>query len=87
MFGLSSRDIVMPVVPLFHANGWSLAFSAPMVGASIVMPGMKLDGASIFELLDDVQGHLHRRGADRLADAAATSRSPWRQASRISSAW
>src|SRR5215469_15796740 len=50
-FGLSSRDTVMPVVPLFHANGWSLAFSAPMAGASLVMPGMKLDGASIHELL------------------------------------
>jgi len=50
-FGLSSRDVVMPVVPLFHANGWALAFSAPMAGASIVMPGMKLDGASIHEML------------------------------------
>jgi fatty-acyl-CoA synthase len=50
-FGLSSRDIVMPVVPLFHANGWSLAFSAPMAGASLVMPGMKLDGASLHEML------------------------------------
>jgi fatty-acyl-CoA synthase len=50
-FGLSSRDVVMPVVPLFHANGWSLAFSAPMAGASIVMPGMKLDGASIHDML------------------------------------
>src|SRR5258708_8151892 len=50
-FGLSSRDIVMPVVPLFHANGWSIAFSAPMAGASMVMPGMKLDGASVHEML------------------------------------
>ena len=50
-FGLSSHDVVMPVVPLFHANGWSLAFSAPMAGASMVMPGMKLDGASIYEML------------------------------------
>ena len=49
--GLCSRDTVLPVVPLFHANGWSLAFSAPMSGASLVMPGMKLDGASIYELL------------------------------------
>jgi fatty-acyl-CoA synthase len=49
---LSSRDIVMPVVPMFHANGWSLAFSAPMVGASLVLPGSKMDGASIYELLD-----------------------------------
>jgi fatty-acyl-CoA synthase len=51
-FALSSRDIVMPVVPLFHANGWSIAFSGPMSGASLVMPGMKLDGASILELLN-----------------------------------
>jgi fatty-acyl-CoA synthase len=50
-FGLSSRDTVMPVVPLFHANGWSIAFSAPMAGASLVMPGLKLDGASIHEML------------------------------------
>jgi fatty-acyl-CoA synthase len=50
--GLASRDVVLPVVPLFHANGWSLAFSTPMVGASLVMPGAKLDGASIYELLN-----------------------------------
>jgi 3-(methylthio)propionyl---CoA ligase len=50
--GISSRDIVLPVVPLFHANGWSLAFSTPMVGATLVMPGAKMDGASIYELLD-----------------------------------
>ena len=49
---LSSRDVVLPVVPMFHANGWSLAFSTPMVGASLVMPGAKLDGASIYELLN-----------------------------------
>jgi fatty-acyl-CoA synthase len=51
MFGVSCRDVVMPVVPMFHANGWSLALIAPMVGASLVMPGGKLDGPSIFELL------------------------------------
>jgi fatty-acyl-CoA synthase len=45
--------VVMPVVPLFHANGWSLAFSAPMVGATMVMPGMKLDGPSVYELLNE----------------------------------
>jgi fatty-acyl-CoA synthase len=51
MLGISCRDIVTPVVPMFHANGWSLALSAPMAGAAIVMPGGKLDGASIYELL------------------------------------
>ena len=51
MLGMASRDRVMPVVPLFHANGWSLAFSAPLAGATLVMPGPKMDGASIHELL------------------------------------
>ena len=50
--GLSSRDVAMPVVPMFHANGWSLAFSTPMVGATLVLPGAKMDGPSIYELLD-----------------------------------
>jgi fatty-acyl-CoA synthase len=50
-FSLSSRDVTMPVVPLFHANGWQIAFAAPMVGAALVMPGMKLDGASVYEML------------------------------------
>jgi fatty-acyl-CoA synthase len=49
---LASNDVCMPVVPLFHANGWSLAFSTPMVGATLVLPGCKMDGASIYELLD-----------------------------------
>jgi len=53
--GLSARTVVMPVVPLFHANSWSLAFSAPMTGAKLVMPGMKLDGASLLALLNDEQ--------------------------------
>ena len=51
-FGLAACDIAMPVVPLFHANGWSFAFSAPMAGASLVLPGPKLDGPSIHELLE-----------------------------------
>ncbi len=48
---LSSRDVAMPVVPMFHANAWSIAFSAPISGAALVMPGPKLDGASIYEML------------------------------------
>jgi len=51
-FGLSSRASILPVVPLFHANSWSLAFSCPMYGAKMVMPGMRLDGASLFELME-----------------------------------
>jgi fatty-acyl-CoA synthase len=55
MLGLSSREVAMPVVPMFHANGWSLAFSAPMAGATLVLPGPKLDGPSLYELLDTCQ--------------------------------
>ncbi len=50
--GVSSRDVIMPVVPMFHANCWGLALTSPMVGATLVMPGAKLDGLSIYELLD-----------------------------------
>jgi fatty-acyl-CoA synthase len=50
--GISSCDVVMPVVPMFHANCWGLALTAPMQGAALVMPGAKLDGASIYELLE-----------------------------------
>jgi len=56
--GLSSAISVLPVVPMFHANSWSLAFSAPMAGSKIVMPGAKLDGASVYELLDKEQVSL-----------------------------
>src|SRR3954451_15341151 len=52
MKSLSSRDVVLPIVPMFHANTWSINFSAPIAGASLVLPGPKLDGASIYELLD-----------------------------------
>jgi len=51
--GLSARDTVLPVVPLFHANSWSLAYSAPMTGAKLVMPGARLDGPSLHQLLEE----------------------------------
>ena len=64
---------VMPVVPMFHANSWGLAFSCPMRGAKMVMPGARLDGASVYELLETEKVDDHRRGADGLADAARLS--------------
>jgi fatty-acyl-CoA synthase len=51
-FGLSSRDTVMPVVPLFHANGWSLGFSSPLAGAAMVLPGRDLTPAGLYEMLE-----------------------------------
>lgn len=52
VMALSSKDVILPVVPMFHANAWGIAFSAPAVGAKLVMPGAKMDGASIYELLE-----------------------------------
>jgi fatty-acyl-CoA synthase len=49
--GTTSKDTMMPVVPLFHANSWGIAFSAPSMGTKLVMPGAKLDGASVYELM------------------------------------
>jgi fatty-acyl-CoA synthase len=50
--GTSASETMLPVVPLFHANSWGLAFSSPSMGTKLVMPGAKLDGASVYELLD-----------------------------------
>jgi fatty-acyl-CoA synthase len=50
--GMGAADVVMPVVPMFHANAWGLALSCPATGANMVMPGAQMDGASIYELLD-----------------------------------
>ncbi|MBK8458565.1 MAG: fatty-acid--CoA ligase [Phyllobacteriaceae bacterium] len=50
--GIGSTDAILPVVPMFHANAWGLAQSAPMIGAKLVMPGGRMDGAAIYELLD-----------------------------------
>ncbi|MDK9695644.1 MAG: long-chain-fatty-acid--CoA ligase [Siculibacillus sp.] len=52
MFGCSCRDVIMPVVPMFHANCWSIAFTAPLNGSALVLPGAKLDGASAYEMLE-----------------------------------
>ncbi len=46
---------VLPVVPMFHANAWGLVYAAPIAGAKLVFPGAKLDGASVYELLDKEQ--------------------------------
>ncbi len=52
VLGLSARDCVLPVVPMFHVNAWGLPFSTAMVGCKLVLPGARLDGDSLFDLLD-----------------------------------
>ena len=48
----SARDTVCPVVPLFHACGWAVAYTAPMNGVKLVLPGPRLDGSSLYELFE-----------------------------------
>ncbi len=54
-FGCGGSDTVLPIAPMFHANAWAITFVAPMCGAKLVMPGPKLDGASIYELMETEQ--------------------------------
>ncbi len=44
-------DIVLPVVPMFHANAWGLPYTAAMSGAGLVLPGPRLDAVSVLDLL------------------------------------
>ncbi len=49
---LSSRDCVLPVVPLFHVSSWGTPYLMPMVGCKIVYPGPKMgDGQALYELM------------------------------------
>ena len=53
VMNLSSRDNVLPVVPLFHVNAWGIPYSALMVGAKLVLPGPKMgDGETLYALMD-----------------------------------
>ncbi len=49
---LSARDVILPVVPMFHVNAWGLPYSCALTGAKLVFPGAAMDGASIHELFE-----------------------------------
>jgi fatty-acyl-CoA synthase len=49
---MSARDAVCPIVPMFHACAWGVPYAAAMTGAKLVMPGPRLDGASLYELFE-----------------------------------
>jgi acyl-CoA synthetase (AMP-forming)/AMP-acid ligase II len=51
-FGIAQRDVVLPVVPMFHVNGWGVPFTAVMVGAKLVLPGPHLDPESLLDLFE-----------------------------------
>jgi len=53
--GISARESILPVVPMFHVNAWGIPYSAAMTGAKLVFPGAALDGASVYELMEQEQ--------------------------------
>ena len=54
VFCLSIRDVMMPVVPMFHVNAWGLTYAGPMIGAKIVLPGPKMgDGETLYSLISN----------------------------------
>ena len=52
VMGVSARDAILPVVPMFHVNAWGIPYSAAMTGAKLVFPGPALDGKSVYELIE-----------------------------------
>ncbi|WP_066816345.1 long-chain-fatty-acid--CoA ligase [Sphingomonas mali] len=52
VFDISARTTLLLAVPMFHANAWGLCFAAAAAGSKLVLPGPKLDGATLYELLE-----------------------------------
>ena len=52
-FAIGAADVVMPVVPMFHVNAWGIPYACAAAGASLVLPGPKLDPASLFRLFEE----------------------------------
>ncbi|NBB52449.1 long-chain-fatty-acid--CoA ligase [Rhizobium sp. CRIBSB] len=52
VLGATPDEVILPVVPMFHANAWGIAFGGPAAGSKLVMPGARMDGAAIYELIE-----------------------------------
>jgi fatty-acyl-CoA synthase len=52
VFGLSDRDRVLPVVPMFHANAWGLPYAALLAGANLIMPDRYLQPEPLVQLIE-----------------------------------
>jgi len=55
MLGLSLREAMLPVVPMFHINGWCAPYGCLISGAKLVLPGPRLDGPGLYELMENEQ--------------------------------
>jgi acyl-CoA synthetase (AMP-forming)/AMP-acid ligase II len=49
---LSAGETMLPVVPMFHINAWCIPYAAPIAGTKLVLPGPRLDGPSLYELME-----------------------------------
>ena len=49
---MRERDVCMPAVPMFHANGWGFPYAALMAGASLALPCREIDPSSLIELIE-----------------------------------
>ncbi len=86
MFGITPNETVLPVVPMFHVNAWCLPYAAALVGAKIVLPGPRLDGAGLLEVIKR-EGVTISAGVPTIwfnllayADAQGATVAPMRQA-------
>jgi acyl-CoA synthetase (AMP-forming)/AMP-acid ligase II len=52
LLSVSSRDVILPIVPMFHVNAWCIPYAALIGGAKLVLPGQRLDGAALHELME-----------------------------------
>jgi acyl-CoA synthetase (AMP-forming)/AMP-acid ligase II len=52
LLSVGPRETIMPIVPMFHINGWCIPYAAPIGGAKLVLPGARLDGAALYELME-----------------------------------
>ena len=46
-----TREVVMPIAPLFHGNGWQMVYTAPMNGHKLVLPGRNFEPDKLYELM------------------------------------
>jgi len=53
--GLSNLETILPVVPMFHVNAWGIPYAAAMCGAKMVLPGARMDGEALYELMEAEQ--------------------------------
>ena len=57
-FGARATDRIVVIAPMFHANGWSIPYGAPMAGAATILPGRHMDGASLVRLMNAERGTM-----------------------------